>query len=265
MESGDIMIELTQIRHTYPENAGFCIERRHGRADYTFIHFYNSVEITIDGREIQTQPHAVILYAPGVPQKYRSPEPLLHDWFHFDGSLADLSFAVLRPNKIFYPGEFSQITKTVAEMEHEFFGSRKNRAALLELLLRELLIRIDRSLEATDPNPGSVRSDIEQRFRAYRGELFSSLDVRRTVADMAREMNLSQSRFFALYKAIFGISPTADLINARINSAKNLLLFQDRRIEDIAVLLGYENVTHFIRQFKTAVGVTPTSYRKNNR
>ena len=57
----------------------------------------------------------------------------------------------------------------------------------------------------------------------------------------------------------------ADLIIARINSAKNMLILHDERIEDIAMSLGYYNVTHFIRQFKSIVGCTPSNYRKSNR
>ena len=33
-------------------------------------------------------------------------------------------------------------------------------------------------------------------------------------------------------------------------------------IEEIAEGLGYDNVTHFIRQFKKEVGLSPSSFRK---
>jgi len=76
---------------------------------------------------------------------------------------------------------------------------------------------------------------------------------------------LSESRFFSLYKRIFGISPTLDLINAKITAAKNLLLSTDEKIEAISHALGYDNVTHFIRQFKSRVGKSPSAYRKMSR
>ena len=81
---------------------------------------------------------------------------------------------------------------------------------------------------------------------------------------MAERLNLSESRFYALYKSIFGISPTADIINARIYSAKNMLQFSNDKIEKIAAELGYKNTTHFIRQFKSSTGVTPSKYRLSN-
>ena len=79
---------------------------------------------------------------------------------------------------------------------------------------------------------------------------------------MAKKVNLSESHFFVLYKKFYGITPVADLINARINNAKNMLLFKNMLIDDIASELGYNNTTHFIRQFKSFVGITPSQYRK---
>ena len=85
-----------------------------------------------------------------------------------------------------------------------------------------------------------------------------------TVAEIAAEINLSASRFHASYKTVFGISPMRDLIETRIQSAKNLLLSEELSVQDIAEQLGYHSVNHFIRQFKSGTGVSPLQYRKNN-
>ena len=82
---------------------------------------------------------------------------------------------------------------------------------------------------------------------------------------MAQRVHLSPSRVYPIYKKLFGISPNADLINARINSAKNRLINSGDKIEDIAESLGYRNITHFIRQFKENTGMSPGQYRKNRR
>jgi len=82
---------------------------------------------------------------------------------------------------------------------------------------------------------------------------------------MAAEVGFSKSRFYNIYKSIYGITPTADLIEARVNSARNMLLSTSKKIEDISYLLGYENTTHFIRQFKKWTGYSPAAYRKRER
>ena len=52
-------------------------------------------------------------------------------------------------------------------------------------------------------------------------------------------------------------------IRARIDAAKNALAFTDQPVARIAENLGYNNLTHFIRQFKALTGVSPSVYRKN--
>jgi AraC-like DNA-binding protein len=82
---------------------------------------------------------------------------------------------------------------------------------------------------------------------------------------MAQQVSLSPSRFHAVYKAMFDISPMADVINAKIDRAKTLLIMDEKiGILEISERLGYSNQYHFIRQFKAATGMTPGQYRKKN-
>ena len=81
---------------------------------------------------------------------------------------------------------------------------------------------------------------------------------------MAKKAGFSQSRFYAVYKALFGVSPVNDLINVRLNKGKSYLTMTKKSVEEISELLGYDNTTHFIRQFKDRVGVSPTKFRKQN-
>ena len=39
---------------------------------------------------------------------------------------------------------------------------------------------------------------------------------------------------------------------------------ETKKIIQIAEALGYQNVAHFIRQFKSFVGITPSQYRKKH-
>ena len=109
--------------------------------------------------------------------------------------------------------------------------------------------------------------DVEtnEKFRYLRGKMFASLQEKWPVERMAREVGFSESRFYSIYKSIYGITPTADLIEARVNSAKNMLLFGEKKVEEIAYMLGYDNTTHFIRQFKKQTGYSPAAYRKMSR
>lgn len=256
------MIELISARHIYPEKAGVVIDRKNGLKEYTFLHFYNSVKIVLNGNEFFTQPHSVLIYNKDTPQFFKSEQPLLHDWFHFSGDCDKiLSENGLEFDKIYYPHNYDFITKIVAEFEKEIFNREFRSKEFVNIKFNELILKIKRALQTENV---VTDRDIRERLRFLRGEIFVSLDKNWNISEMARIVNLSESHFFKVYKSIFGISPISDIINARINVAKNLLCSTDFKIEDIAGKLGYDNTTHFIRQFKKTVGLTPTDYRKNS-
>ena len=48
------------------------------------------------------------------------------------------------------------------------------------------------------------------------------------------------------------------------DKAKKLLQYTDLRIQEIAVQCGYQNVSHFMRQFKDKCGITAMQYRKQS-
>ena len=253
-------MKITIARHTYPECEGFVIDRKSGVKDYTFLHFYNSVYIKIDGKIVETLPHSVIIFNKNTPQYFKSKGPLLHDWFHFDGDCETLiKNNGLEFDKLYYPNGFDFITKITYELERECFGGEFHSEDLMNIKFQELLIKLKRSIESTEP---PVTKDVKNRLRNIRGEVFSSLHKKWSVGEMAKYVGFSESRFFKIYKTTFGVSPMNDLINARIESAKNILITTELKIDEIAWRLGYDNTTHFIRQFKNLTRITPSAYRK---
>jgi AraC-like DNA-binding protein len=82
-----------------------------------------------------------------------------------------------------------------------------------------------------------------------------------SVEKMCQKVCLSRSYFQHLYKNFFSISFSNDLINARINFAKKLLVSTMLNINEISEKCGYANVEHFIRQFKKKKGVSPKHFR----
>ncbi len=254
------MVNILAIRHAWPEKAGFRLSRPAGTREYVFIHFTNGAEILLDGSYVTVPPHGCILYRPGTPQYIRSPHPLIHDWFHFteEGSIPDMyGFC---PNTLVYPSKPNFVTDIIREMESEFFARNKGYEALLSVKVAELFLKLSRAEGGLGVE--TVDGDMSEKLRVLRGEIFLSLNKPWTVARMAAFVGLSQSRFHTVYRTLYGNSPMDDLIRARIDSAKNALLFDNRSVSSIAESLGYNNVTHFIRQFRGLTGMSPVRYRR---
>lgn len=79
---------------------------------------------------------------------------------------------------------------------------------------------------------------------------------------MAEELGLSTSYYEHLYKDLFGCSFHADLVNMRIEYAKDLLSNSNMTIEEIALASGYNSEVHFHRQFLKKTGMSPNAARK---
>lgn len=81
---------------------------------------------------------------------------------------------------------------------------------------------------------------------------------------MADAAHLSPSRFRALYRRFFGVSPAEDLIRARIRMACLLLTNATLTVGEVARRSGFGSVYYFSRAFKARVGCPPREYYRRH-
>lgn len=84
-----------------------------------------------------------------------------------------------------------------------------------------------------------------------------------SVSKIAAQMNMGYEYFRKTFKAKMGISPHYYIIRTKINTAKSLLLNQEKSIKEIAFELGYPDQFAFSKQFKALAGVSPTEFRQS--
>ncbi|WP_074021037.1 helix-turn-helix domain-containing protein [Xenorhabdus thuongxuanensis] len=82
------------------------------------------------------------------------------------------------------------------------------------------------------------------------------------LADMA---GMSLRNFNRRFKNATDLSPLQYLLNVKIEAAINMLQSTNLSIQEIAVLVGYQDIAHFNRQFKRLISVSPSDYRKTVR
>jgi transcriptional regulator GlxA family with amidase domain len=83
-----------------------------------------------------------------------------------------------------------------------------------------------------------------------------------TLSELARRVNLSDSRFRHLFVCETGMSPRAYLRQLRLAHAKSLLAENRLSIDEIALKVGWQERSHFEREFKRIYGITPAQSRK---
>ena len=257
---------VSRIRHDWPEKGGFVISRPEGLEEYTFLHFTTAAHCKIGTQYIEARPGACIFYAPGVPQWFYSPQDVIHNWMHTDGSLANLlEHYEIAQNQLLYPTDTAFISEIFRKIEVEHFSDNPYKQELIEGYVKEFIIKFSRALHSETPSSAVKRKDRE-KLRSVRQTVLSLPEKKWTVAEMAALASLSPSRFHAVYKSVFGTSPMQDVIEAKISYSQSLLLADEQlTLPAVAEQLGYNDQYHFIRQFKAVTGETPGGYRKTRR
>src|SRR5919107_3137233 len=82
-----------------------------------------------------------------------------------------------------------------------------------------------------------------------------------SVRDLAARINLSQSRFRALFTVHTGVGPAQYLQWLRLRRARLLLERTCLNVKEVMTLVGYNDPSHFARDFRRQHGGSPTSFR----
>ena len=79
---------------------------------------------------------------------------------------------------------------------------------------------------------------------------------------LSSEMNLDYKYLSTLFSSVENISIEHYMINLKVERVKELLVYDEKTLSEIAHEMGYSSVAHLSGQFKKVTGFTP-SYFKN--
>lgn len=110
---------------------------------------------------------------------------------------------------------------------------------------------------AAKPAPRETRRVLESAawMRAHSGE-------RVQLADAAAQAELSAFHFLRVFARTLGATPNQYLVACRLGAAADALSRTEESVTDIALDVGFDDLSHFQRTFKRAAGMTPGQFRK---
>lgn len=85
-----------------------------------------------------------------------------------------------------------------------------------------------------------------------------------TVMDLAAQVQMSEGHFSRFFKSLVRMTPMEYINKIRISNACKLLQKTDRKMVDIAMDVGFNNQSYFIRLFKKHKGCTPIAYKRKH-
>jgi AraC-like DNA-binding protein len=149
----------------------------------------------------------------------------------------------------------------MARSSSESIGSKAYARAKLMLFLLSVVEAFEEDLVEVGGSPilseyGSER--VDELLNFIRGNLAERISIE----DAARHLNISPSCLAVRVRRITGKTFGDLLLEVRLKRAKELLLYRDDRISEIAHATGFEDHAYFSRRFRQLVGMTPGDYRK---
>lgn len=99
------------------------------------------------------------------------------------------------------------------------------------------------------------------KVRSIRSFLIANLHRQIRKAEIAALVSLSGSRVDHLFKAELGQSPMQYLQALRLEKACHLLETTTMKITQVGAAVGYQDHSHFFRNFKKQFGLTPSEHR----
>ncbi|MCF0199139.1 MAG: helix-turn-helix transcriptional regulator [Bacteroidaceae bacterium] len=121
-----------------------------------------------------------------------------------------------------------------------------------------IYVLISRFLREAQLRPVASDERIVQVIHHIRTHLHEPLHV----AALAKEVLMSKDHLIRLFKRNMGITPSAYILQRRMELAELLLITTPMPIKAVASRTGFEDYSYFCRVFRRELGTTPHRYRR---
>jgi len=268
--------------HQQKVSFGWLAERETHFAFEIMMILEGTQRTEFEGRSYDFVEEDIILIPPGTSHENScvSKEGMRYFCVHFDIDDPGIQQNLLMycPIKLSKDNEFFQEIERVLYtyiklLERDAFLLREK--LLVEKLLIELVLGLldyatfEQEKMATSDNSTlvlakSIADTIQQNFRTFTEY---PLDENRQLLSMnyiAASLNISESTMLKVFRKVYSVSPKKYLDQLRYNQSKFLLHQPKLSVNEISEIIGYQNLSHFSRQFKKWSSLSPKEYREAN-
>ncbi len=229
---------------------------------YFFSYFRTDYLYELDGKMLAGRAGDMLICPPGQIIYHGPTENMTagfaNDWVRISGDeVGELLEKYRLPlNTPFDIGKKTILASAIEQIHKERSFKLTGSAEKCELVVKNAIIDLGRARESL--STGGAKGRLEYA----RGRIMGEFQRQWTLFDMASLCGYSQSRFCALYKQTFGISPINDLLATRAENARLLLLYGNMSVGEIAEAVGFSSIYYFSKFFKGHFGISPDAMRR---
>lgn len=140
----------------------------------------------------------------------------------------------------------------------------------IQIYLSQILMAFNRLIPtktaSTNANQSRYAKIIAETLKSTLNEAIlhpiDETSIQISIADLMSSIGISEGYGNRLFKEAYGFSPQQYLSTLKLKLAKKMLLKPQFSVSEIAQTLGYQNASHFSRQFKRWTAMSPKTYRQ---
>lgn len=259
-------MNVGSIGYNHSHDAEFVMDCPGGPGCWLFLHIRTPAVFILGGVEYKVKKESAVIISPITPCRYSGDGgSYADDWIYFGMTHEErvgLEQMGIQFDKPLYLGATQELSSITHRIAFEHYSSEPFHQDLEQKYFDILFIMLARAFSCD----GKVKRVSPSEKNAVLAELRSSIYrdpiTFSSVKYIAGYVNMSCSGLQHLYKRLFGVNISSDIISSRILRAKELLTSTNLTVDRIAEGCGYSCTYSFLRQFKERCGCTPTEFRK---
>lgn len=237
-------------------------------------------QTTFSGSSYEFKTGDMILIPPGIPHENQciSKEGLTYFCMHFDiddpaiqQKLIMYCTILLKKDNQSYSSIKTVIHEYISLLTEDKFdiqGRLRVQQLVIELVIHLLnyadfeQVKVKSSDNTTLILAIEIAELLQENLRKFMENPIEENQQLLSLNLLSHAFGISESTMLKAFKKVYSVSPKYYLDQLRYNESRYLLHQPGLSISEIAEIIGYQNLSHFSRQFKKWNGQSPKQYRQ---
>lgn len=252
---------IKNMKHNATENPHFHLYRPFGMEEYLFLLFKSYGEMVINYKRYPYEPNMFVILSPKTLHEINTLDNvLIHDYIIFTVNDENLFDTNILYNKMRFHSKAANLSELIKILFQEYLYPDHKSVPIIDELMNTILT-YSQANRISQHSFTRHELKIKSRFDEIRNSFYSQKYFPDNIKEVADKLFLSESRFAHLYSKFYTVSPAKDILNFKIQYAKELLEFTDLTVSDISEKCGFSSETVFIRTFKRLTKVSPGKWK----